>query len=283
MTFVECPAFSMCPEMVVIPEGEFEMGSTTNGSRPEEGTEPVHHVRIAQRFAVSKYEVTFDQWDTCVQHGWCSPAKDSGYGRGQRPVINVSWKDAREYVRWLSYMTGQQYRMLSEAEWEYAARGGTTTPYYWDNDQYVGGNFHIDKGHANCAECNNGPNIDNLVTLPVGQFPPNPFGLCDTRGNVWEFTADAAHDNYEGAPADGSPWAGPDNNGRVLRGGSWSSIAKNLTASYRFIIPSDDDTYPGGGLRVARTLVDAKPTDVKSTTARGMSGRQNTCQIMQPN
>jgi formylglycine-generating enzyme required for sulfatase activity len=245
-------------------------------------------VKIAKRFAVSKYELTFDQWDTCVQHGSCRDADPTNLWRGDLPVINISWKDAQTYVEWLSYMTGKTYRLLSEAEWEYAARAGTTTPYYWDNNQDLGTvnasgdqcRIPIAKDLANCGECNNGD--DNEGTMPVGKFPPNQFGLCDTRGNVWEFTADTAHPNYEDKPEllrmDGSvPWTGT--RGRVLRGGSWSSIVSNLTASYRFLIKRDSETYPGVGLRVARELVDAVPTEGKPVSRRGTSGRENTCQI----
>jgi formylglycine-generating enzyme required for sulfatase activity len=186
---------------------------------------------------------------------------------------------AQDYVDWLSQMTGKEYRLPSEAEWEYAARAGTTTPYYWGNGQDLG------RGNANCDGCGN--RDDDKGTRPVGQFPPNAFGLYDTRGNVWELTADTWHDNYQGAPADGSVWwIGPDPDHHIARGGSYSSHREDLTASYRFRQRSTD-TYPGTGFRVVRTL-DPKPTDVKSTEMKWVSRRatsdpRNTCQPEQPN
>ena len=165
---------------------------------------------------MSKFEVTFDEWDACVAYGDCDPrVSDSGWGRGRQPVINVTWDDAKRYVAWLSRMTGKPYRLLTEAEWEYAARAGTQTAYSWGDE--------IGKGNANCDGC--GSQWDNKQTAPVGSFAANAFGLYDMHGNVWEWVEDCFHDNYEGAPDDGSAWtADGDCNSRVLRGGSWSTI-----------------------------------------------------------
>ena len=152
---------------------------------------------LAKPFAVSKFEVTFEQWEACVAVGACAHVPDSGMGRNTQPVINVSWDDVQRYVAWFSKMTGRPYRLLSEAEWEYAARAGTTTAYSWGGA--------IDENNANCKGC--GSQWDDRQTAPVGSFAPNAFGLYDMRnGNVWEWVEDCFHDNYEGAPKDGSPW-----------------------------------------------------------------------------
>ena len=227
-SFSECAAFSMCPEMVVIPAGKFTMGSD-NGPRNERDP---HLVEITRPLAVAKYEVTNDQWTTCIDHGRCRDNLVSRLGPGDHPVVLISWEDAQVYVDWLSEMTGKRYRMLSEAEWEYAARAGTATPHYWDEGKYVTAGADpppIEPGHANCAECGNGDDIDDMGALPVGdvRFPPNQFGLCHVLGNAWEFTADTAHPNYQGAPGDGSVWWSDEESGprghRIARGGSFSS------------------------------------------------------------
>ena len=132
-------------------------------------------LQFAKPFAVSKFEVTFDDWDACVAYGDCNPVvRDSGWGRGRQPVINVTWDDAQRYVAWLSRMTGRTYRLLSEAEWEYAARAGTQTAYSWGDE--------IGKGNANCHGC--GSQWDRRQTAPVGSFAANAFGLYDMLGNV---------------------------------------------------------------------------------------------------
>ena len=151
-----------CPEMVVVPEGTFMMGSNSDAADSDE--KPVHKVTISYRFAVGKYEVTFREWDACVAAGGCNHrADDEGWGRGSRPVIRVSWHDAKEYVKWLSRKTGEAYRLLSESEWEYVARAGTTTAYHFGSS--------ISPGQANYDE-----NIGK--TVAVGSYPPNAFGLA---------------------------------------------------------------------------------------------------------
>src|SRR5262249_45386591 len=166
-----------CPEMMVVPAGEFTMGSPASekGRYTNEG--PQHKVTIAQPFAISKFDVTFADWDACVKVGGCPQegrADDAGWGRGTQPVIFVSWIDAKAYVEWLSRATGRSYRLLTEAEYEYAARGGTQTPYPWDDD--------IGKNNANCNGCSS--KWDNMQTAPVGSFAANRFGLHDMVGNV---------------------------------------------------------------------------------------------------
>ena len=226
-TFRDCP---MCPEMVVVPSGRFQMGSPSSeaGRRGNEG--PVHEVTIAGPFAVGVYEVTFEEWDACVSSGGCGGYRpsDSGWGRGKRPVINMSWNDAQRYVRWLSGRTGKRYRLLSEAEWEYVARAGTTTVYWWGDD--------IGRSRANCDGC--GSRWDNERTAPVGSFSPNAFGLQDVHGNVWEWVEDC----YEGGCR-----------GRLLRGGSWGDEPRILRSAISFWSTSGA-RYGDAGFRVARTL-----------------------------
>ena len=199
-SFRECA--KDCPEMIVIPAGEFMMGSpaTEKGRYDNEG--PQHRVTIAKPFAVSKFDVTFADWDACVSVGGCPQAsRQSGFGTGHNSRSSMSsWDDAQQYVAWLSKMTGKPYRLLTEAEWEYAARAGTTTAYYWGDE--------IGKGNANCNGC--GSQWDNRQTSPVGSFKPNAFGLYDMAGNVWQWVQDCYHDNYDGAPTDGSAWTGGD-------------------------------------------------------------------------
>ena len=243
--FGDCPGD--CPEMIVVPPGQFVMGSpdTEDGHYPQEG--PQHLVVIAKPFAVSKFELTFAQWDACVNVGGCPAASDSHLGRGTQPVINVSWDDAKQYVAWLSLMTGQDYRLLSEAEWEYAARAGAQSAFPWGDD--------IGSGRANCYRC--GGQWDNKQPAPVGSFAPNAFGLYDMHGNVWEWCEDGWHADYQGAPQDGSVWQGGDILLRALRSGSWEYIPRNIrSASRKGVAPVNrSDNF---GIRVARTLL---PTD----------------------
>ena len=227
-----------CPEMVVVPAGSYRMG--------EEGQQ--HEVTIAAPFAVGKYEVTFAQWDACARDGGCprSPdiADDSGWGRGQRPVINVSWDDAQRYLRWLSGKTNEPYRLLSESEWEYTARAGTQTAYSWGDE--------IGVGRANCDGC--GSRWDDRQTAPVGSFAANPWGLHDMHGNVWEWVEDCWNNSYAGSPRDGSAWRSGTCAERVLRGGSWNYSPSYLRAAFRIRSTSGDRSYLVLGFRVARTL-----------------------------
>jgi formylglycine-generating enzyme required for sulfatase activity len=240
-SFLECA--KDCPEMIVVPAGGFIMGSPTTeqGRFTDEG--PQQRVTIAKPCAVSKYDVTFADWDACVSVGACPKATDSGFGRDTKPVINVSWDDAQTYVAWLSKMTGQPYRLLTEAEWEYAARAGTTTAYYWGND--------IGQRNANCDGC--GSPWDNKQTSPVGKFAANQFGLYDMAGNVWQWVQDCYHGNYNGAPTDGSAWTSEDCSNRVLRGGSWVNSPQNLRATIRLRFVTENRNNDRG-FRVGRTL-----------------------------
>ncbi len=231
------------PEMVVIPAGSFRMGCVS-GVDCQEDEQPVHQVTIPEWLAVGKYEVTFAEWDACVSAGGCGHRPgDEGWGRGRHPVMKVSWDDVQEYVRWLSQQTGASYRLLSESEWEYAARAGSRTAYSWGNE--------IGSGRANCDGC--GSQWDDSGTAPVGSFSPNAFGLYDMHGNVWEWVQDCWNGSYNGAPSDGSAWQVGDCSGRVLRGGSWINIPRSLRSAFR----SWDTTGNRNnnfGFRVARTL-----------------------------
>ena len=232
-----------CPEMVVVPEGRFRMGDLSGGGASNE--KPVHDVMIASQFAVGKYEVTFAEWDACMAAGGCThrPDDEYGWGRGSRPVINVSWDDAQEYVTWLSRKTGKPYRLLSEAEWEYAARAGSTTKYHWGDD--VGTN------KANCVGC--GSQWDDKSTAPVGSFEANTFGLFDTAGNLFEWVEDCWNENYRDAPDDGSAWTSGDCGSHVLRGGAFGGSTWVLRSAHRMRGPTDF-RYPMFSFRVARTL-----------------------------
>jgi formylglycine-generating enzyme required for sulfatase activity len=226
-----------CGEMVVVPAGAYDMGSST------EYENPVHRVTIAKPFAIGRYEVTFDEWDRCVEDKGCKAQPDDReWGRGDRPVINVSWLDAKAFVAWLSQKTGQTYRLPSEAEWEYAARAGTNTPFWWGRD--------VGSGQANCRECNTG---SGQQTSPVGSYKPNPFGLHDTAGNAAEWVEDCWNDNYRGAPKDGSAWTAGLCRLRVLRGGAYDSQAKTVRSTARFRYDTDV-RYSANGFRVARDL-----------------------------
>jgi len=233
--FRDCPD---CPELVVAPPGEFDMGSLV---KPTE--QPVHHVRIAKAFAIGRRDVTFAEWDRCVAAGGCkfSPP-DQGWGRGDRPVTNVDWDDAVEFVAWISKTTGKPYRLPTEAEWEYAARSGSTTPYWWGQDVGV--------GRAQCAECGD---RDPGRTVPVGSFKPNAFGLYDTAGNAAEWVEDCWNASYRGAPDDGSAWGTGDCSLRVLRGGSFADKALAVRSSARFRY-DEDVRYYANGFRVARDV-----------------------------
>jgi len=210
------------PVMIPIPAGTFQMGSPDSEEGRFEDEGPQHWVTIPRPFAIGRDEVTFDDYDRFAQATGRKLPDDSGWGRGNRPVINVSWQDAKAYAAWLSQQTGQTYRLPTEAEWEYAARAGTSTAYWWGNE--------LGKNHANGG---GGSEWDNKQTAPVGSFPANPWGLRDTAGNVWEWVENCYHDNYQGAPADGSAWAGDKDCNRGVRGGSWFNDPRSLRSALR--------------------------------------------------
>lgn len=255
--FRDCPA---CPEMVVLPAGEYFMGSALS-ERPRERDEgPRHLVKIPSPFAIARYETTFAEWDACVADGGCNghAPDDGGWGRGSQPVMNVNHADARAFVAWLNQRAGAEvYRLPSEAEWEYAARGGALGPFTWG--------LLASRDHANygAEECCSGlaEGADRWVnTAPVGQFPANAFGLFDMQGNVWEWTADCYAPDYEPDPDEGGDkrvdsraYEEDGCTHRVIRGGSWLVVPHLMRLAYRV-------RYPPGerrrmvGFRVARSV-----------------------------
>jgi formylglycine-generating enzyme required for sulfatase activity len=231
-------------EFVGIPKGCFKMGSN-NGDSDEK---PVHEVCL-DAFGIGKYEVTFDEWDACVRDGGCTHKPgDGGWGRGKRPVIAVSWKHAQEYVKWMSRKTGERYRLPSEAEWEYAARAGTQTKYWWGDQPPV-----CRKGARNGAKFDDNKVCNNTGTEAIGSYTASPWGLYDVHGNVWEWTEDCWNGSYKNAPTDGSAWQQGRCEQRVLRGGSWGSFPRFLRSAVRLWIDPGIRDYLVG-FRVARAL-----------------------------
>ncbi len=200
------------PEMVVIPAGKFWMGSDkARDAEADEAELPRHRVLIAKPFAMGKHQVTFEDYDRYAEASGRERPAEAGWGRGTRPVISVSWEEAVAYAKWLSEQTGKRYRLPTESEWEYAARAGSATRYWWGDDVRQDG--HV---WANCADC--GSEWDGKQA-PVGSFEPNPWGLHDMLGNVLEWVQDCWHDEYQGAPEDGSAWEESDYCARrVVRG-----------------------------------------------------------------
>lgn len=228
-----------CPEMVIVPAGRFIMGA--DDQRDTFG--PARDVAIPKPFAIAKTEVTFDQYEVCVQAGACVGEKsDHGWGRGPQPVINVSWDDAVAYAVWLSQVTGHSYRLPTEAEWEYAARGGTVTRYPWGDAVGV--------QQANCRGC--GTRWSGTGAAPVAQFPPNPYGLYDMHGNVSEWVADCWRERH--TPV--SPSSDTKNcNVRVTRGGDWYYVPLLSSSAARKSNAPNLWSYTIG-FRVLRELAD---------------------------
>jgi formylglycine-generating enzyme required for sulfatase activity len=208
-------------------------------------------VTILRPFAVGRFAVTFDEWSACVDDGDCSgyvPA-DEGWGRKRMPAINVSWHDAKLYVAWLSRKTGRSYRLLSESEREYVTRAGTVTPFWWGNSASP------DQANYDSGQMYAGPSIgaSRQRTVPVDSFSPNPWGLYQTHGNVWEWLEDCWNVTYKGAPSDGSAWLTGNCTHRNQRGGSWAYAAKYMRSARRNTVPID---FRGNiqGFRVARVI-----------------------------
>lgn len=241
--FKDCEAG--CPEMVVVPPGTFVMGSPPSEAGRTEDEGPLRRVTIPRAFAVGRHEVTYDEWDACVRDEGCPAAggivaNDQGWGRGRRPVIEVNQGSAEEFAKWLSTRTGKSYRLLTEAEWEYAARAGTRTAY--------------STGDVITTEQANFGSAWEEKTREVGSFPPNAFGLYDMHGNVDEWVADCwsqqSHD-YAGRPTDGSAYEGC--SGSLLRGGGWNSYESGLRSANRSpMLPGY--SHDSSGFRVARAL-----------------------------
>jgi formylglycine-generating enzyme required for sulfatase activity len=227
-----------CPVMMSLPAGTFDMGSNADPSE-----RPPHRVRILP-FAIGKYVVTQREWNACVGTGSCGSTLRGGSTDDALPAMNISWEDAQHYIEWLSQTAGKPYRLPTEAEWEYAARAGATTAYFWGQEVGV--------GKANCNGCG-GP-FSPQLPAKVGSFAPNSWGLFDMSGLVAEWTADCWHKNYDGAPADGSvAWQSTPCRERVLRGGSWKNSPRDLTVSNRNFYDASV-RYLANGLRVARSM-----------------------------
>jgi formylglycine-generating enzyme required for sulfatase activity len=250
----DCPE---CPEMVVVPAGSFMMGSPAGEAGREPKESPQRLVTIAQPFAVGKFEVTFAEWDA---YAATIPLRralgvvgktpdDNGWGRGRRPVMNISWNDAKDYVLWLSKRTGKEYRLLSESEWEYVARAGTTTRFS------TGPTITTDQANFN-GKHTAGVSAKSTYrekTVEVGSFKANAFGLHDVHGNIQEWVEDCWHVNYQDAPADGTAWTTTcKDQKRILRGGNWYFEPAEIRSAFR---NADVARYRGNfGLRVARSL-----------------------------
>lgn len=230
---------SLGPAMVMIPGGSFTMGT-----QPGKAADPSQEVCLAP-FALGRYAVSFSEYDAFAEATGYKKPDDAGWGRGTRPVINVSWHDAQAYVAWLSEQTGQRYRLPSEAEWEYACRAGTATHFYWgDNISPQLANYDSRFFYQGEAE-----ERFRRKTLPVDAFAPNAFGLWQMHGNVWEWCEDAWHEPHPVASPDGNGWSAP----RVLRGGSWRDDAQTMRSAYRaWNFPHAWADF--GGFRLARTL-----------------------------
>jgi formylglycine-generating enzyme required for sulfatase activity len=239
--FKEC---EFCPEMIVVPAGQFTMGANENepGSTPDE--RPQHEVSFVQSFSVGRFAVTFDEWEACVAAIGCSyRPSDQNWGRGKQPVINILWSDAKEYVGWLSRKTGRSYRLLSEAEREYVTRAGTSSAYWWaDEFAPLQANSDYPTGHSK----------PKIATVPVDSFAPNPWGFFQVHGNVYDWVEDCGNDSYENAPSDGSAWMNGNCEVHMLRGGAFSRRPETLRSAARL--------WSGGtnrmiymSVRVART------------------------------
>ena len=275
--FRDCPE---CPEMVVVPAGSFRMGSPTHeeGHHSIEG--PVHEVRIGAPFAVGVYEVTRGQWSDFVSETghhtgnacWTNENgeyekrsgrswRDAGFSQSdEHPVVCVDWDDARAYVRWLSRKTGEEYRLLSESEWEYVARAGTSTSRYWGDSEtgqcrYANGADRTLKQRYSDWEWGVAGCRDGAVhTSAAGIYESNGYGLYDVLGNVWEWTADCTNESHVGAPRDGSAWEREFCVARILRGGSWLYGPRSLRSARRNSGLSTGERFNDNGFRIARTL-----------------------------
>lgn len=232
----DCPA---CPVLVSLPGGRFTMGTNT-GDRSER---PAREVTVTAPFAIGKYEVTVEQWTICADAGACPRVDTMANANKTTPARDLSWDDAQRYLRWLSSTTGKAYRLPTEAEWEYAARGGTSTRYWWGDS--------MQPGKAACKGC--GDPWRQEEPAPVGSFAPNPFGLHDVNGGVWEWVGDCWHTTYTGAPSDARTWDEPNCRVRVIRGGSWRDGADYMPSSTRFKYDASV-RYSQNGFRVARDV-----------------------------
>ena len=228
------------PQMISIPAGKFRMGNASGLISPDEA--PRHAVEVPA-FAMSVYEVTYAEYDVFARATGRKQPDSSGWDRKTHPVNNVSWDAALAYTRWLSKQTGKKYRLPSEAEWEYAARAGTRSSFWWGTSK--------GSGNAHCFDC--GSDLNTNKPAKVGSYKANQFGLFDTAGNLYEWVHDCYHRNYQGAPTDGSVWEGGDCSVRVVRGGAFRSPASSMRVENREKFPSGKGQY-NVGIRVVREL-----------------------------
>jgi formylglycine-generating enzyme required for sulfatase activity len=226
------------PEMVIVPAGQFWMGATGDDDKFSSIVEkPRHLVSIDYPLAVGRFPVTFDEWNVFARDSCC---------REKFPVCNVSWNDTQAYLNWLSKRTGREYRLLSEAEWEYCCRAGTTSVFA------TGENISIEQANFLYLDFGDQPGLGRPV--PVGSYSPNAFGLFDMHGSVCELVADSWHDHYSGAPTDGSSWDDPHGSPwRVVRGGGWDAMPRILRSAFRDWVGCDQ-WMDNMGFRVACTL-----------------------------
>jgi len=244
---------SQGPAMMVIPGGSFRMGFPADEPMRVHDEGPIHRVTL-RPFAIGRTEITFDQYDRFAAATGRKKPYDAYWGWGKQPVIQVSWHDATDYAAWLSDQTGQCYRLPSEAEWEYAARAGTSTPFW------TGACIHIDQanynGQLDYDNCGAKTKIYRGWPVPVGSLSANPWGLHEIAGNVWEWTQDCWRGSYQGAPSDGSAWEQEKGGGctrRVVLGGGWFFHPWNLRSADRFR-SSADEASNVLGIRLARDL-----------------------------
>jgi formylglycine-generating enzyme required for sulfatase activity len=225
-----------------VPAGTFLMGSPEGKDNGDDQERPQHEVTIAKPFAVGRTDVTFAEWDICVAAGACPKVSDAGWGRGDRPVVLVNWEEAKGYAAWLKRMTGKDYRLLSETEWEYAARTGNQGRWSFGDDEHQVHDYAWFRGNSS----------DQIH--PVAKKKPSAFGLYDMHGNVWQWVEDCYHNSYQGAPSNGSQWVeGCSEDKRVVRGGSWFSAADYVRSALRYR-HSSYSHVDNVGFRVGRTL-----------------------------
>ena len=242
------------PDMVVIQPGTFMMGSPAGEERRDRNEGPQVEVTIPYAFEIGRYEVTFDDWAACVAGGGCKGYKpsDNGWGKGKRPVTNVSFDDVQSYVRWINKATGQTYRLPSEAEWEYVARAGSTFPFSTTSGMAISdreANFNGEHPYGPGAA----PGRYLKKTVPVGSYAPNAFGVYDIHGNVYEWVSDCYVAGHAGNPGDGSARTDGDCKARIIRGGSWVTHGYQMRAAKRLRYTTDY-RYDDFGFRLARTL-----------------------------
>jgi formylglycine-generating enzyme required for sulfatase activity len=246
-SFKECVN---CPEMVVVPKGSFIMGTPIGEIDRAKGEDPLHRVTFVRPFAVGRFSISFDEWDACLADGGCDGNKgdDSLSGRGRMPAQGIGFEAAKSYLAWLSRKVGRTYRLPSESEREYFTRAGTTTPFWFGNTiSTLNANYRADTPYGN------GPHGENSKgPVVVDSYAPNPFGLYQVHGNVWEWTEDCFNKRYtEDTPTDGAPWLEGDCSKRMRRGGIWNWSPDVSRSGAR-----DDATIIGSGnsFRVVRTL-----------------------------